>query len=346
MQRVLVTGHAGYIGSVLSTILIAEGHEVVGLDTYYFEDCRFWDDEVKAVSIRKDIRDVTLQDLQGFDSVIHLAALCNDPLGDLNPEWTYEINHVASVRLARLARDAGVRRFLYASSCSLYGTTAKELRTEEAQLCPLTPYAISKARTEEDVAKLAGEGFSPVFMRNATAYGVSPHLRADLVLNNLVCWAYTTGKVRILSDGAPWRPVIHVADIASAFAAALKAPIESIHNEAFNVGVNGENYQVRDLARIVQETVPGCTVEFAGRSSPDPRDYKVDFTKIATTLTDFKPKWNARLAAEELYSAVRRVGLTEEVFQSRKCTRLAQFKHLLGAGCLDSTLRWRERKTR
>lgn len=319
----------------------AAGHEIVGLDTYFFEECTFGEGCDRVPSLRKDVRDVTLADLQGFDAIVHLAALCNDPLGDLNPEWTHDINHAASVRLAKLAKEAGVRRFLYASSCSMYGAAGEELLTEKAPLRPVTRYAVSKARTEEDVAKLADSDFCPVFMRSATAYGVSPRLRADVVLNNLVCWAYTTRKVHILSDGTPWRPIVHVEDIANAFAAALVAPEEAINNQAFNVGVNGENYQIRDLAEIVEETVPACRVEYARQGGPDPRNYRVDFSKVAKTLTDFKPKWNARLGAKELYSAFQRVGLTLDDFQGRKYIRLAQLRHLLNRGHLDSTLRWR-----
>lgn len=328
-------------------VLQAAGHEVVGLDTHFFEECTFGEDCNRAPFIRKDVRDVTLADLQAFDAIVHLAALCNDPLGDLNPEWTYDINHAASVHLAKLAKKAGVRRFLYASSCSMYGAASEEeLLTEKAPLRPLTPYAVSKIRTERDIAKLTDANFSPVFMRNATAYGVSPRLRADVVLNNLVCWAFATGKVRILSDGTPWRPIVHVEDIANAFAAALAAPQEAIHNQAFNVGVNDENYQVRDLAGIVQETVPGCRVEYAGPGGPDPRNYRVDFSKLSQTLTDFKPRFNAQLGVQELYSAFQRVGMTPEDFQGRRYNRLAQLEHLLNAGRLDSTLRWRNAEGR
>ncbi len=341
-MRILITGHHGYIGSIMAPVLEAAGHEVIGLDTYFFRDCTFREEYHWVPSIRKDVRDVTLAELQGFDAVVHLAALCNDPLGDLNPKWTHDINHAASVRLANLAKEAGVRRFLYASSCSLYGAASKEeILPETAPLRPLTAYALSKARSEEDIARLADVNFSPVFMRNATAYGASPRLRADVVLNNLVCWAYTTGKVCILSDGTPWRPIVHVKDIAHAFTMVLAAPQEVIHNQAFNVGVNGENYQIRDLAQIVQETVPGCRVEYTGRVGPDPRNYRVDFSKLTKTLKDFKPNWNTRLGAKELYSAFQQVGLTLEDFQSRKYTRLKQLQHLLNAGHLDNTLRWR-----
>src|SRR5690242_20262473 len=248
-MRVLVTGHNGYIGSVMVPELLAAGHEVIGLDTFFFEDCSLGHDGESVPAIRKDIRDLEIGSLRGLDAVIHLAALCNDPLGDLHAEWTYEINHRASIQLALLAREAGVSRFLYASSCSMYGAAASDdMLTEEAPLRPLTAYATSKARTEEDLSALANTSFSPVYMRNATAYGLSPRLRADVVLNNLVCWAHTTGRVRIMSDGTPWRPVVHVQDIARAFATALVAPRGAIHDQAFNVGATAENYQVRELA--------------------------------------------------------------------------------------------------
>ena len=339
-MRVVVTGHNGYIGSVMVAFLRAAGHEVVGLDTFFFEDCVLGEDGGHVPTIRRDIRDVTVADLSGFDAIVHLAALCNDPLGDLNPDWTYDINHHASAHLARVAREAGVGRFLYASSCSMYGAAGEDILSEEAPLRPLTPYAVSKVRTEEDVAKLADSSFSPVFMRNATAYGMSPRLRADVVLNNLVCWAQTTGRIRIMSDGTPWRPIVHVQDISRAFAVALVAPRAAIHNEAFNVGSNEENYQVSELAEIVRSTVPGCTVEYAVGGGPDPRSYRVDFGKLNRVLPDFKPEWNASFGAKELYSAFQEVGLTLEQFQGRKYIRLTQFKHLLDSGRIDGTLRW------
>ena len=339
-MRVLVTGHHGYIGSVMVPVLRTAGHDVVGLDTFFFEDCGLWDDLDHVPSLRQDVRDVSVLDLKGFDAVVHLAALCNDPVGDLDPDWTEDINHRASVRLARLAREAGVGRFLYASSCSMYGAAGADLLTEEAPLRPLTPYAVSKVRTEEDVAKLADQDFSPVFMRNATAYGVSPRLRADVVLNNLTCWAYTTGRIRILSDGTPWRPIVHVQDIARAFAAALVAPRTAVHNQAFNVGSNEENYQVSELAEIVRGTVAGCTIEYVAGGGPDPRSYRVDFTKLHRALREFRPEWNASFGAKELYSALQDAGITLADFQGRKYIRLGQFKYLLGAGLLDHTLRW------
>ncbi|MGH8246234.1 MAG: NAD-dependent epimerase/dehydratase family protein, partial [Gammaproteobacteria bacterium] len=341
-MRVLVTGHNGYIGSVLVPLLLEEGHEVKGLDTYFFEECILGEPDADVPSIRRDIRDVLPADLAGIDAVIHLAALSNDPLGDLKPEWTHEINHRASVRLAKIAKEAGVRRFLYSSSCSMYGASGDDLITEEAPLRPLTPYAVSKVRAEEQLSDLADQDFSPVFLRNATAYGASPRLRADIVLNNLTGWAWTTGKVRILSDGTPWRPIVHVEDIARTFVAFLTAPSAAIHNQAFNIGVQGENYQVRDLAQIVQETVPGCALEFLGQGQPDSRNYRVDFSKLMRALPDLRLQWDARRGAQQLYDAYRQAGLTLEEFQGRKFTRLPQLKHLLEQGLLDSTLRWRE----
>jgi len=322
-------------------ILQQSGHDVVGLDTFYFEDCTLRDDEDPVAEIRKDIRDLQPSDLRSFDAVVHLAALCNDPLGDLHPEWTHDINHRASVQLARMAREAGVRRYLYASSCSMYGAAGgDDVLTEDAPLRPLTAYAVSKVKTEEDVSKLADADFSPVFMRNATAYGVSPRLRADVVLNNLVCWAHTTGRIRLTSDGSAWRPIVHVQDIARAFAVALVAPRETVHNQAFNVGANGENYQVRELAEIVRNTVPGCSVEYAAEAGPDPRSYRVDFTRLSRTFPDLKPQWNASFGAKDLFAALQEAGITLADFQGRRFIRLAQIKHLMECGSLDPALRW------
>ena len=339
-MRVLVTGHNGYIGSVMVPVLQAAGHEVVGLDTFYFEHCTLGQDGSQIPAIRKDIRDIGEADIRGFDGICHLAALCNDPLGDLYPEWTHDINHRASVHLARIAREAGVQRFIYASSCSMYGAAGDDILTEDAPLRPLTAYALSKVRTEEDVSKLADSSFSPVFMRNATAYGLSPRLRADVVLNNLVCWAHTTGRIRIMSDGSPWRPIVHAQDIARAFAVALAASREAVHNQAFNVGANGENYQVRELAEIVRSTVPGCTIEYAAGAGPDPRSYRVDFGKLARILPDFRPQWNASFGAKDLYAALQDAHVTLEDFQGRKYIRLAQLKHLRANQMVDETLRW------
>ncbi|UCD75419.1 MAG: SDR family oxidoreductase [Phycisphaerales bacterium] len=340
-MRVLVTGHHGYIGTLMTRMLHDAGHVAVGLDTNYFADCTILDPGPPDESIVRDVRDLAPADLDGFDAVIHLAALSNDPLGDLNPDWTFDINLDASLRLARLAKAAGVERFLFSSSCSVYGAAAPgEECDEQAPLEPLTPYAVSKVRTEEGLAELADRTFSPVALRNATAYGVSPRFRADVVLNNLVCWAWTTGRVRILSDGSPWRPLVHVEDICRAFLAALAAPRPAIHNQAFNVGRAGENYRVRDLAEIVRQVVPGCEVECGEQAAPDARDYRVDFNKIRRELPGFAPTWDVRLGAEEVYRAIAAADLTESDFRGGRCTRLARLRELLEAGLLDETLRW------
>jgi nucleoside-diphosphate-sugar epimerase len=343
MERVLVTGHAGYIGSIMVRVLLGAGLRVVGLDTFFFEGCDFGGAALTVSVIRKDIRDVLAGDLRGFDAVIHLAGLCNDPLGALNPRLTMEINHVASVNLASIAKDAGIKRFLYSSSCSMYGAAGEAAVAEEAPLSPLTAYAESKVRAEEDISKLACNGFSPIFMRNATVYGVSPRLRTDVVLNNLVGWGLATGSIRIMSDGTPWRPIVHVEDIAHAFLAALRAPVAQIHNQAFNIGVNEENYQVKDLAEIVRQAVSGCTIEYSSKASADPRSYRVEFGKFSRHVPAFKARWSARRGVQELVACYRTVGMSRDDFEGRKFNRLAQFKHLLHGGSLDSTLRWKVR---
>ncbi len=343
-MRVLLTGHHGYIGTILAPMLLEAGHEVVGLDSDLFAACQFgpWQDPVP--SIHKDIRDVTVEDLDGFDAVLHLAGLSNDPLGDLNPELTYEINYRASVRLAKLAKQAGVDRFIFSSSCSNYGAAGDDLLTEDAAFNPVTPYGKSKVLVEQDVAALANEHFSPVFLRNATAYGVSPFLRFDLVLNNLVAWAFTTGKVYLKSDGSPWRPVVHIEDISRAFVAALQAPRQIVHNQAFNVGRTTENYRVSEIAQIVSETVPGCRVEYAPDAGPDKRNYRVDCTRISQVLPEFQPQWTVRKGAQELYEAYTRIGVTLEDFEGPHFKRLAHIRQLLANDQLDTALRWNQKE--
>lgn len=341
-MRVLVTGHCGYIGTVMVPMLLAEGHEVVGLDSDLYASSTFGEGMVDIPSLKKDVRDVELSDLSGFDAVIHLAGLSNDPLGDLNPSLTFDINHLASVRLAELSKRAGIGRFIFSSSCSNYGAGGEDLLNEHSPFNPVTPYGISKVRVEQDVAKLADDSFSPTFLRNATAFGVSPRLRFDLVLNNLVAWAFTTGRVYIKSDGTPWRPIVHIEDISRAFIAVLHADRALVHNDAFNVARNEDNYRIRELADIVKETVPGCVIEYAKDAGPDKRCYRVDSSKILRVLPEFKPTWNARRGAQELYAAYKKVGLRLEDFEGPKYKRIDHIKSLLNAGRLNPDLRWRQ----
>jgi nucleoside-diphosphate-sugar epimerase len=340
-MRVLVTGHKGYIGTLMVPMLLGAGHEVVGVDSDLFRRSTFTPGIHDVPDVCFDLRDLERKHLDGFEAVIHLAGLSNDPLGDMNPQLTHDINHTASVRLAQLARDAGVSRFLYSSSCSSYGAAGEKLVDETAELSPITAYAVSKVRVEADVARLADDRFSPTFLRNATAYGVSPRLRFDLVLNNLVAWAATTGRVHIKSDGTPWRPIVHIEDISRAFLAALSAPREVIHNQALNVGHSEENYRIRDLAEIVREVVPGSRIEYAKDGSPDARCYRVDFAKISRLLPEFKPRWNARRGAEELYSAYRKAGLSVADYEGPRFKRIDHLKQLMAEGRVDATLRWR-----
>jgi nucleoside-diphosphate-sugar epimerase len=339
-ERVLVTGHNGYIGSVMVPVLFQAGYEVVGYDTGYFRECTLVPDACEVPAIDKDIRDLSAQDLEGFDAVVHLAALSNDPIGNLRSNWTEEINHRSSVRLAELARAAGVRKFLFSSSCIMYGMSSTEVVNEESPLDPQTEYARSKVKSERGISALAADKFSPVFLRNGTIYGLSPHMRFDTVFNDLMGSAVTTGKVIVYSDGKPWRPVIHVKDVARAFLNVLTAPTHLIHNQAFNVGSNALNYRVIELAEIAQKAVPGCGLEVKAQKSADQRTYKADFAKFQSTFPDFRFEWTPREGAGELYAAFRSISLNHDTFTDKRFTRLKWLNYLLDSQRLDSSLRW------
>ena len=341
-MRVLVTGHLGYIGTVLTPMLLKRGHEVTGLDSDLYRRCTFGELPAAMAGVRnieKDVRDVERDDLDGFDAILHLAGLSNDPLGDLNPSITDEINHRASVRLGELGKEVGVERFVFSSSCSNYGAGGPDWLDESSAFNPVTPYGVSKVRAEKGLARLADDSFTPVLLRSATAYGVSPRLRFDLVVNNLVAWAFTTGKVFLKSDGSAWRPLVHIEDISLAFCEVLEAPADKVRGEAFNVGNTADNLQIRDVAEIVAEVVPDCKTAFADNASADTRCYRVDCQKLTNTLPGFQPAWDVRRGAEELLGAYRKHGLDLDQFEGPIFQRIAHIQKLLGDGVLDENLR-------
>jgi nucleoside-diphosphate-sugar epimerase len=340
VKRVLMTGHNGYIGSVMSRGFVEAGYDVAGLDTQYFAECTLVPDTVMIPAIRKDIRDLVAGDLEGFDAVVHLAALSNDPIGNLNDAWTEEINFESSVRLAQLAKAAGVQRFLFSSSCIMYGMSEASVVTEESPLDPKTEYARSKVRAERAIGALAAPGFSPTFLRNGTVYGVSPRMRFDTVFNDLVAAAMTSGKATVYSDGRPWRPVVHVQDVTRAFLAVLAAPVADVHNQAFNTGTDALNRQIRELAEIVVRTVPNARLEIVARAGADQRTYQTDFSKFKRTFPDCEFKWSPEEGARELYEAFAARPLTRADFVNPKFTRLKWLQHLIATGRLNESLRW------
>ena len=342
MNKILITGNLGYIGIILTEDLLKENYDVIGVDTDFYCDRRLYEFNFKRefIQLKKDIRKIEVSDIKDVDSIIHLSALSNDPLGELNPRLTDKINYEASLRLAQLAKKAKVKRFLFSSSCSIYGASANSQLTEKSQMNPLSSYAHSKVNFEIELMKLADEHFSPVILRNGTAYGVSPNIRFDIVVNNLMGWAYTMKEIRILSDGRAWRPIVHIKDISHAFIASLKAPREEIHNEIFNVGINSENYQVKEIAYEIQKLMSECEIKVLGKLNPDERNYHVNFDKISENLRGFKPAWNLKKGIKELYDIFKEINLSYEVFQDKNFTRIKQLNYLLNNKRINSNLFW------
>ncbi|MFN2158571.1 MAG: NAD-dependent epimerase/dehydratase family protein [Anaerolineales bacterium] len=339
-MRVLVTGHKGYIGTVMVPMLIEDGHKVIGLDSNLYGSCTFMEGLVDVPEMQIDIRDVQKEDLDRFDAIIHLAGLSNDPLGNLDPELTMEINYLSTVRLSEIAKEVGISRFLFSSTCSVYGAAGEQVVDEESDFNPVTPYGQSKALAEKGISKLAGEDFCPTFLRSATAYGSSPRLRFDLVINNLVAWAASTGVIYLKGDGSAWRPVVHVEDIARAFIAVLHASKEKVNNQAFNVGITQENYRIKTLADIVNVAVPGSRIEYADGAGPDKRSYRVNCNKLHHELPEFKPIWDARKGAEQLFDVIQASRISQKDFEGPKFNRSEHIKQLLQEGSLDQSLRW------
>ncbi len=342
MEKILITGNLGYIGTILSEELLKQGFNIVGIDTHFYRSKKLQEFEFckEFLQVYKDIREIRIEDLKDVDSIIHLAALSNDPLGKLNPDLTNDINFKASLELAKLAKQAGVKRFLFSSSCSIYGETNNEQLNENDSMNPLTAYAKSKVKLEHGLSKLADDRFSPCYLRNGTAYGISPNMRFDLVINNLIGWAYTTKEIKILSDGKAWRPIVHIKDISNAFIAVLKAPIEIIHNEAFNVGMNSENYQVKTMATEIQNLMNDCEIKILGKNNPDSRNYIVNFDKIKKDIKHFKPKWNLKKGIKELYELFNEIDLSFKEFEDKNFTRIKQLNYLIENKLINDNLYW------
>jgi len=343
MKKIIVTGHTGFIGSLMVPLLLEKGYEVVGIDTKFFgEDCEFYPPEKGFTEIIKDTRDIEEKDLEGAYAICHLAALSNDPMGDLDEQLTFDINHLASIEIAKKAKKVGVEKYIYSSSCSLYGIADGDVAlTEDAEFNPVTAYAKSKVYSERDILPLATEDFSVTFMRNSTAYGISPKLRLDLVVNNLVGWAVTTGQIKIMSDGSPWRPLVHAEDIARAFIAVIEAPKDSVNKQCYNVGQSEENFQIKDIAKMVGEVVPDCEVVITGEHGSDSRSYRVNFDKIKNELPNFKPKWTLKKGIEEVYEAYKKYGMDDEKFNGKAFIRLKELQYLIETDKINDKLIWK-----